>query len=258
MIQCFLVVALLILVEDQPEHVLPANLRAVVTRYQLDVVVSDPGFPVRATYGQIDGKTADPRRLSAYAELFAREFGLYPVELVRRTRLKRVVLCDDLTFAGQRRNAIPDWEHETLYLDVSRGSYNETYLRKVIHHEFFHLIDYSDDGLVYGDQAWIALNFASFRYGAGGRTAQAVGPTSILSDATPGFLNHYSTLGVEEDKAEVFANLIVDPAYVASRAAQDPVIAAKVRRIKALLNEFAPSVDGSFWPKVAPTRRDGD
>ncbi len=62
-----------------------------------------------------------------------------------------VVRARELTFAGQRRNAIPDFEHDTLYLDVSRGAYSKSYFRKVIHHEFFHIIDYRDDGSLYND-----------------------------------------------------------------------------------------------------------
>ena len=109
-----------------------------------------------------------------------------------------MVLCKELSFAGQRRNAIPDCEHETLYLDVSRGSYSKTYLRGVIHHEFFHIIDFRDDGSVYQDKRWKALNPEKFRYGSGGRTVQDLAKTSVLTDKYPGFLNHYSTTGVEE------------------------------------------------------------
>lgn len=240
---------LLALGADRDRPGSPPALGELAARYGIEVVAVAPGFPVRATYGTIDGRAADGDSLERYAGLLAAEFGLYPVALVRRARLRRVVLCEDLAFAGQRRNAVPDWEHDTLYLDVGRGAYNPTYLRKVIHHEFFHLVDYSDDGVIYADPSWAALNPASFRYGAGGRTVQEVGPTSLLSDKIPGFLNHYSTLGVEEDKAEVFANLIVAPAAVATRAEADPVLAAKVARLKVGLGRFAPEVDDAFWAR---------
>jgi Putative zinc-binding metallo-peptidase len=171
----------------------------------------------------------------------------YPIGLVHRSNLKRVVLCEELKFDGQRRNAIPDFEHDVLYLDVKRGDYNTLYQRKVIHHEFFHIIDYKDDGSVYADKAWDALNPASFQYGTGGRNAQENASTSLLTNRFPGFLNHYSTTGVEEDKAEVFANMMVEPKHVDTRAANDSVIKAKRDAMKSLLQEFCAEVDEEFW-----------
>jgi hypothetical protein len=165
------------------------------------------------------------------------------------------VLCSELSFAGQRRNAIPDYEHDTLYLDVKRGSWDTPYLRKVIHHEFFHVIDYRDDGRVYQDERWMALNPDNFQYGTGGRTAQDVQKTSVLTKSYPGFLNHYSTTGVEEDKAEIFANLIVDFEYVEERCQTDAAIRAKVEQMKVLLAAFCPEMNDDFWEKVRTTNR---
>jgi hypothetical protein len=240
------------------QGVSPETLKAlgkVVHDYRIQVVASDPGFPVKTMYGMIDGRGVDARTLDSYVPVFAAEFSVYPSAFVKRSQLKRVVLCTDLTFAGQRRNAIPDYEHETLYLDASRGSYSKSYQRKLIHHELFHIVDYRDDGEVYTDARWAALNPSQFRYGSGGRNAQDIQTTSVLTDKLPGFLNHYSTTGVEEDKAEVLANLIVDPDYVDGRAAQDRVLRTKVERLKELLVSFSPEMNDQFWERIRATRR---
>lgn len=226
--------------------------------YRIEIVTADTRFPVKTTHGKIDGNSADKKALESYTALFAPEFGLYPPDLVKKSQLKRVVLCKDLSFADQRRNAIPDYEHDTLYLDVGRGTYSKPYLRKVIHHEFFHIIDYRDDGSVYTDERWSALNPAKFQYGNGGQNAQALRETSVLTDKFPGFLNHYSTTGVEEDKAEVFANLIIEPAYVEDRAKTDPVLKAKIQRMKELLIKFCPEMKDAFWEKVKEIQRGKD
>lgn len=234
---------------------LPSKLDDIAKKFQIEIVTSNPAFPTAMSSGKIDGQAADEKSLQEYAHLFAEEFSLYPADLTRRTKLKQVVLCRDLSFAGQRRNAIPDWEHDALYLDVSRGSYSKPYMRKVIHHEFFHLIDYRDDGQIYRDDRWISLNPVGFTYGTGGRNAQNQRSTSVLTAEKPGFVNHYSTTGVEEDKAELFANLIVDHAYVESRIGKDPVLRAKVERIKELLAEFCPELNETFWKAVRSKRR---
>jgi hypothetical protein len=234
-----------------------AELEKIAKEYKIEVVAADPRFPVKTVYGAIEGKGAERKETQDYAGLFAPEFSLYPADLVRRAKLERVVLCRELSFGGQRRNAIPDYEHSCLYLDVSRGSYSKPYLRKVIHHEFFHIVDYRDDGSVYRDERWSALNPKEFKYGSGGRTAQDLRETSVLTTKFPGFLNHYSTTAVEEDKAEVFANLIVDYAYVADRAKKDRVLNAKVERMKELLAKFCPDINDRFWEKVRTTERPG-
>lgn len=236
----------------------PANASGELARiakdYNIEIVTAGLSFPVKTLYGDINGKQASGKSLGNYITLFAPEFTVYPLSLVKRSQLKRVVLCDELYFAGQRRNAIPDFEHDTLYLDVSRGSYNKPYLRKVMHHEFFHIIDYRDDGDLYRDERWSSLNPSGFRYGSGGVNAQDLPYTSVLTDRFPGFLNHYSTTGVEEDKAEVFANLIVDHAYVGGRIRSDAVLRKKVKLLQQLLARFCPDMNSAFWEKLRQRR----
>jgi hypothetical protein len=235
-----------------------AELAKIEKTYHIEIVTTNPGYPVKSTYGMIDGKPANRKELESYINLFTPEFTIYPLAFVKRSQMKRVVLCVDLAFAGQRRNAVPDFEHDTLYLEVSRGSYSKSYLRKVLHHEFFHIIDYRDDGSLYKDARWSSLNASSFKYGSGGINAQDMLFSSILTDKYPGFLNYYSTTGVEEDKAEVFANLIVDFAYVENRIKTDAVLRAKVRMMKQLLSSFCPDMNAAFWKKVGRMKRTND
>lgn len=251
----FILLAELALVAQQAEKTSDAprafsELSKVAKAYGIEIVTADLGLPVQTTHGAIEGQAAGRRELENYVGLFIQEFTLYPTSLVKRTRLKRIVLCNEVAFAGQRRTAVPDFEHDTLYLDVSRGADNRSYLRKVLHHEFFHIVDYRDDGSVYRDDEWAALNPSGFRYGSGGRNSQDRPDTSQLSDNYPGFLNHYSTTGVEEDKAELFANLFVEPAYVESRTKRDAVLQAKVLLMRKLLRVFCPDMNDAFWDKL--------
>ncbi len=227
-----------------------SQLHETAQKYKIEIATSDFGFPFKTTHGLIEGKDATLESLENYQKLLFKEVNRYPISLIRSSKIVRIVLCEDLMFDGQRRNAIPDFEHDVLYLDVKRGDYNRQYQRKVFHHEFFHLIDYKDDGSVYGDDAWSAMNPLEFHYGTGGRNAQDNASTSVLTNRFPGFLNHYSTTGVEEDKAEMFANMMVVPKHVETRALEDPVIKAKLDAMKALMQKFCPDVDKEFWKKA--------
>jgi hypothetical protein len=244
--------------EGEPAPPTIPELAALAKKYKIGIATTDLGFPVKTAHGAINGKEASEKELASYVPLFVAEFGLYPTDLVKRTKLRRVVLCKKLSFARQLRNGIPDYEHDTLYLEVSRGSYNRTYLRKVVHHEFYHIVDYRDDGFVYTDERWTALNVAKFKYGTGGKNAQNNPNTSVLTDKFPGFLNHYSTTAVEEDKAEVFAHLMVDPGHVEERTKKDRILAVKVKRMKELMRTFCPDVNAKYWAGIRKVKRGDD
>lgn len=230
------------------------GLAKAALEYGLAIEFEAPDFPVRTTHGFIAGESCSHAQLERYAPMFLEELGLYPPELVTCSRLKRITLCRELSFDGQKRAAIPDFEHDRLYLDVGEASVDMRYLTKVFHHEFYHVIDYRDDGRLYEDERWADLNPEHFRYGTGGRNAQHLDDPSRLTTRHLGFLNYYSTTGVEEDKAEVFTNLMIEPAYVEDRIETDFVLNAKVERMKRTLGEFCPQINAEFWRRVAVRR----
>jgi hypothetical protein len=232
-----------------------AGLAGVAKKYSIRVVSRNERFPVKTTYGPIAGQAAASKDLASYAPVLATEFSVYPAEFVKKTGLERIVLCQGLAFNGQRRTAIPDFEHNTLYLDVARGRYSDSYTRKVIHHEFYHIVDLKDDGNLYQDKEWEKLNAPGFKYGAGGRALQDDSTVSLINDARPGFLNKYSTSGVEEDKAEIFANMVVNYQAVAERGQRDKVVAAKTELMKRETAKFCPQMNATFWE--AMRKRDG-
>ena len=77
-------------------------------------------------------------------------------------------------------------------------------MRIVLHHEFFHYIDYADDQS-YDDDEWEGLNQKGFKYGNGGDSERE---WVKLDKNTRGFINHYSTTALEEDRAEIYQYLI--------------------------------------------------
>jgi len=231
------------------------DLAALGKKYGLDVVTKTPTFPVKTTHGAIDGAEADEKDSASYAAIFAFEWSLYPPDLVKKTRLKTVVLCKELSFAGQRRTAIPDFEHDALYLDVTRGRHDDAYVRKVIHHEFYHIVDLRDDGHLYEDERWAALNPPEFKYGMGGAKLQDDPTVTVTGRDAPGFMNRYAAAGVEEDKAELFAHLMVEPKAMAARAEKDKYVRLKVERMHELMLAFSAKADKDFWAAVEKVKR---
>jgi hypothetical protein len=142
----------------------PADLRNLSEKYGLQILTQPSEFPAAFNHGPIEGREATPEEVAWYGPILASEWNLYPVDLIKRTRLKRLVLCKDLSYAKQKRTAIPDFDADTLYLDVVRGRKNDLYVREVIHHEYYHIIDLRDDGKLYQDDEWVKLNPPGFKY----------------------------------------------------------------------------------------------
>ncbi|WP_337173048.1 hypothetical protein [Paludisphaera sp.] len=236
--------------EEGEEPARVGGLEKVSRTLGVPIVARTADLRVDTPFGPITASPAG-EGLDGFAAVLADELSIYPRALMERSRLRRIVLASDLAFNGQLRGAIPDYGNDALYYDVTRGSHSLPYRKAAIHHEFYHIVDYRDDGEVYRDDDWSALNPPGFSYGRGGINAQDDALGFFLVDDTPGFLTSYATSGVEEDKAEVFSRMIVAPREVARRARADPVLSRKVARMKSLMKGFEPSIDDAFWERVA-------
>ncbi len=227
----------------------PRVCRKIQQEYGVDVAFKDHKYPVSTYHGPIRATNAEAARVDRYGMILADEFSLYPPDFVRRSMLKRIVLCRGLSFNGQYRAAVPDFEHDTLYLDVMAGVHSRDYQRRAIHHDFFHMIDWRDDGELYSDQQWARLNPDTFRYGRGGAKMQD-DPGSGEPWDEAGFVTRYATSAVEEDKAELFAHMMTAYARVVQRAASDSTLRRKVAFMKALLRKFSPDMNEAFWEEL--------
>ena len=79
--------------------------RKIQQKYGVDVAFEHLKYPVSTYHGPIRATNAEAARVDRYATILADEFSLYPPDLVRRSRLKRIVLCRGLSFNGQYRGA---------------------------------------------------------------------------------------------------------------------------------------------------------
>lgn len=228
------------------------SLDALAAKYGLEIVIAKAGFEDRLNGYTVTGKAASDPDIAKYARLLTEEWSLYPIPFVRAAKTRRIVICRDLALDGQVRAAVPAFATDTMYFDVALGSYNEHFQRVVIHHEYFHVID-ERLGNMRLDPDWNALNPPGFKYGSGGEKMRTSG-VGELTDRIPAYLTPYGTSAVEEDKAELFAHLIVDPSFVSQRASKDAFLRAKVELLKKRLGAFVASLDGAWWEAIAKRR----
>ena len=187
-----------------------------------------------------------------YVDLFIEEFGKYPTDFIRASKLKRVIFVQGLTIGQQKRAAFPDTRGEDLLFDVTSAQ-NERYARHVVHHEFYHMLEDDWNGSAYyKDPNWSLLNEAQFQYGAGGAAYQT-GSVWEFNHPKTGFINIYATSGLEEDKAEIWAVMFVAENWrmIEPMLASDPVLRAKVSYMREFARSKSPTMSIDFWSEVA-------
>ena len=172
----------------------------------------------------------------------------YPRPVLEAVRLQHIVLTRALTFRGRHTNGTMVSASGVMLMntDTFRDA-TPREIERAIHHEIFHALDYADDGDLWNDPTWDALNAADFRYGGGGRTMQETKGAGAWDADREGFLTLYATSGNEEDKAETFSWMMTELPRVEERAEGDPVLRSKVARIQELVAAFHPDLDPGFW-----------
>ena len=227
------------------------------------VVDAAPVYPVTTRYGTIQGQRTEAAGLVRAAHMLAEAVAWYPSALWAATGIQRIALVGALAFAGQRRQAVPDWEHHTLHWVVVARAPDVHHLRHTFHHEICHFLDaaHGPEGL-YANAAWAALNAPGVAYDPSGGAGRQHVPVVIAGDHVEddvadadglpaGVVSSYSLAGIEEDRAELFAMLVCAPERVAALCARDPVLARK----RDALMAFADTLNGGAaiaWTATAP------
>jgi hypothetical protein len=242
---------------DEPIGTDPGDLGASVR--ELPDVLAASGLHVYAVTSELNkmvagqpilGKVADDAKVAAYTRLLQDEYAQYPPAFFRNTGLKDIVICADLAYGEQKREASYDVEGGRLYFDARLGGEYEHFLRETMHHEYFHFVDLGPGMKNVSRFNWPDLNAPEFSYGTGGENMRN-SDAGVLRSDLPGFLTQYATASEDEDRAETFSHLWADPAFVKTRVAVDPVLESKVERIKAVVAEIVPEMDETFWSMVS-------
>ena len=224
----------------------PASLhaRALEAARGVEMLAASRRFQLELAGGALAGEPAREVALVEAARVLSEELSRYPRRFLEQSRLRRVVLTQSLSEAGAPIPSLPNLEG-SLVLDVDAP---EAFLRRLIHHEVFHFVDYAGDDQLKRDPAWQSLNDRWFTYGSGGRYARAPG-SGRLTGELPGFVSRYATAALEEDKAETFAFMLARPAELEAIAARDAVISKKIAALRAALEQFCPEIDRRFWAR---------
>lgn len=205
------------------------------TKYGIKIV--DEG---ELSDGIIKHSRIDAAAIEPACRLIRTELEIYTERTVQSTYLREVVLGSNV-----RHNDIPVGglcvAHNGILYFAADKLKNWNGSRRTFHHELFHCLDYHDDLWKYYDPTWAALNESTFTYSDSNKNKQ------LQSVPRLGFITNYAMTAVHEDKAELFAYMIVHHQTVKDMAENDPILRQKIDYLKDLTRKACTDFNESFW-----------
>lgn len=233
----------------------PVTLDVVATvgNVQVFEATQDGWDPERRWSIQIDVATKHDK--NQYVKLLKEELGLYSPKLLGRCGLRSIVICGKISVNGKGLPGFSIPDSGRIFFEVVDPSRLQGYIRRGVHHELFHLIEFKTNMLGRDDPAWSKLNPESFRYGKGGYNERD--PLSSLPDETTlGFINRYSRSAIEEDKAVIFSYMMSSGKILDGMTAKDRILSSKTKEIKSFMYKSCDEFDESFWSSARELARD--
>ena len=201
----------------------------------------------------VESRGGDAQAAALYLRAYIEEFSKYPRSFLRQVNLEWVLFVKGLRVEGEPRAAtfLRSYAPTTMaprggmVYDVQQGATNHAYVRRALHHEFFHFIDYGVQAGGVEDVDWLAMNPPGFRY-----TGEMAHFSRRLDHPAPGIITSYSAKSSWEDRAELFAALMDEDTYPRLReiAAADPVVRRKIRYLVRFLERIDPAMGGGYFP----------
>lgn len=146
-----------------------------------------------------------------------------PDKSLKKTRLKYLLACSYAKSGTINIGGIPVPPLKLLMLDLDKADPHDPRSRHNVLHEFYHYAEYRLAGI--RDKAWDSR----FKGYAGGYQKDLM-RRSDPGDGKKGFLNVYAQTLPQEERAEIFAHLVMDPGALASylRQSGDTVLQEKI------------------------------
>jgi hypothetical protein len=239
-----------------------SRLQALGEQHGLQISWQGGPFRYEGDWGWGEARQASDWEIGMFTPILIDEINLYPRTFLHKRGVERIVLARDLWLQeeGVAQNVAGYiFEDRIILMSVSYDYKvnNRDKQRRYLHHLIWHQVD-AQAGTMWRDPQWEALNPPGFKYGVytKGGIHDRSSESGLISTQYPGFVNRYSTGYLPDDKADVFAYLMVAHHWMMERAGEDPFLRRKIELIKQRLAALDPAFDAGFWAAVHAIRRD--
>jgi hypothetical protein len=252
-----------------------ADLRLIEKKWGITVLWA-PGSPappmpakVRLVYSYFTDKKIV--EFKAFVRMLREELDMYPDAIVSRLGFGNIYILDEFTFrdvklAGQSFSWIP--KPAVAYGLNSfkpEDANSRAFFSRTTHHEVFHALERQftvAGGTLFG-ATWDALNEPGFKYRIGPNSVSAEGqPTHTKDNAgRKGFAEPYGMNIATDDRATLYARMMVADQVFYGRLATDPILLAKTKRVQEFFrnirHELSVPESNPLYQMLAKTPTDG-
>ena len=148
-----------------------------------------------------------------------------PRQVFEKLNLKYLVLCDRAESRGKKIGGIPIPPLNLLMLSVAGTDFN--HLQHLVIHELYHFIEYRFNA--FKDATWKKQFPKDYK-----NSYEGINNKTVTGRANLGFINDYARSFPHEDRAEIFASLLIKPGKLIGYANKnnDILLKEKIRYIK--------------------------
>ena len=223
-----------------------ADLRLIEKKWGITVLWA-PGSPappmpakVRLVYSYFTDKKIV--QFKAFVRMLREELDMYPDAIVSRLGFGNIYILDEFTFrdvklAGQSFSWIP--KPAVAYGLNSfkpEDAASRAFFSRTTHHEVFHAMERqftTAGGPLFG-ATWDALNEPGFKYRIGPNSVSAEGQPTHTKDnkGRKGFAEPYGMNIATDDRATLYARMMVADQVFYGRLPTDPILLAKTKRLQ--------------------------
>ena len=231
-------------IKKDPE--IQADLRRIEQKWGITVLWA-PGSPappmpakVRLVYSYFTDKKI--AQFKAFVRMLREELDIYPEAIVTRLGFGNIYILDEFVFrdvklAGQSFSWLP--KPAVAYGLNSfkpEDANSRAFFSRTTHHEVFHAMERqftTAGGPLFG-ASWDTLNEPGFKYRIGPNSVGAEGQPTYSKDnaSRKGFAEAYGMNIATDDRATLYARMMVADQVFYGRLATDPILLAKTNRLQ--------------------------
>lgn len=179
---------------------------------------------------------------------------ILPADFIGKTGLKALAFVKNISFMDTGVGGGADLADRFLMCGVDPGA-SEEWIMHILYHEYMHFIDnVMYESGIFDASRWAALNRPGTGYSYSGALDMINDNFSFVNEPhpSPGFLNGYSMADIYQDKAEVFACLLIPSWYkrVKPWLKTDPYLSSKFAYMKNALAKMSPLFTEDFFRRL--------
>jgi hypothetical protein len=192
-------------------------------------------------YADFDYSLADVEDRPALEKailLFVQEINQYPKDFFRNAHCRDIYFVQKLFYKQKPVDGAFSGRANYIFYDYARCSGNTQMIRHYIHHELYHMIGSRHPFWKERGPAWEAHNRHGFSYNQK-YDAHERNPINFSAPPEPGFITDYAMASPEEDRAEVFACMMIpeELSLMEEWAQKDRILFKKMEMMREFLKE---------------------